>query len=199
MSLRVLVSGVLAASIGLPSVSQACSCLPPSLSRSWHESSDTLRVTLVSERTVGQFHYYEAEVHRPFSGCTQPGDRILLESASNQAACGIRLSVGDEWLVTASNADSQGRPDVFGVNLCGYNRPWTQLTRPERDFLNARLVVCPGSGVAVCADGTQPVACLVDPCDVAFCGLEERCQSNDCGGCTAEFYDAFFDPVCTPW
>jgi hypothetical protein len=34
-----------------------------------------------------------------------------------------------------------------------------------------------------CADGSRPVACLVDPCSTARCGYGLVCESNYCGGC----------------
>lgn len=180
-----------------PSVASACSCAPTSIEQSWHQVSDTLQVRILGEQVQGGYRYYRAEVVRPFSGCTVAGDRILIETGATSAACGLKLGVGTEWLVAADAADSRNRPDVFAVGMCGYNMPWAQVPDADRSFLRSRPVSCGKTGSLTCADGTAPVQCIADPCETAAeCGGAEKCESNYCGGCTAEFYTAAYEPVC---
>jgi hypothetical protein len=199
MSSPALVTAALLA-LAAPSIADACSCVEPSLTRSWHDSSDTFQVHILRDRVIGEFHYYEAEVVRPFSGCTQPGDRILLETRTNGAACGIELPLDTTWLLTASDRDSRSLVYGFTIGLCGFNKPWEAVTDKEKEYLSSRPIACQRTNTVTCADGTDPVACFADPCgDVGACGDEATCESNYCGGCTAEYYDATWNPVCTPW
>ena len=41
-----------------------------------------------------------------------------------------------------------------------------------------------------CPDGSQPVNCLVDPCEYASCPAikSATCVANYCGGCNARWY-----------
>jgi hypothetical protein len=41
------------------------------------------------------------------------------------------------------------------------------------------------SGGDVCQDGSQPVKCLVNPCDTARCVSGTVCEPDCCGGCKA--------------
>jgi hypothetical protein len=175
----------------------ACSCLPPSLTASWHYSSDTFLVRIRAERVRNGYQVYAAEVIQPFGGCTQPGDRIFVETPQSEAACGIDLVVGQEWLLTASAEDSRDRPRTYSVHLCGYNRPRRALTAEDKEFLASRPVTCPATGETTCADGSPPVSCLVDPCEVAPpCPEAATCEANYCLPCVAERYDAYWAPVC---
>jgi hypothetical protein len=202
MSVRIALpalAAVAALALGAPSVAEACSCLEPSLSRSWHEASDTVRAVVVGERTSGQFNYYEVEVQRVFSGCTQAGDTLLVESYRSEATCGIQLQTGTSYLLTATAHPGPGGRTAYQVGLCGFNKPWAQVTSAEKGYLASRPVYCERTDELTCADGTDPVECLVDPCSVADCPNASRCESNYCGGCTAEFYDDLWAPECRPW
>ena len=47
-------------------------------------------------------------------------------------------------------------------------------------------------GQHLCPDGSYPVLCFVNPCDVESCPAypSARCRPNYCtGGCVAEFFD----------
>ena len=43
----------------------------------------------------------------------------------------------------------------------------------------------------VCADGSNPVNCLVDPCTVERCHghPDAKCVADYCGGCNARYYE----------
>jgi eight-cysteine-cluster-containing protein len=56
--------------------------------------------------------------------------------------------------------------------------------------------VCCGDECS-CADGSSPVSCFADPCEVTpACSEADVCVANYCGGCNAEFYDASGYAVC---
>jgi hypothetical protein len=193
-------ASVVAATVLLaaPSTAEACSCELETLESAWFESTDTftgrvLSATLAEFRTV-----YTIEVKHTFKGCTQPDDIVFVESPKDEAACGQRLTVGEKYLLTANEVAHTDRGHLYEISLCGYNRLTVDLTDEERDFLAGRWVFCPERDVAICADGTQPVECLVDPCSEVVCIDEpNECFSNYCGGCNAEFWDVTTGfPVC---
>lgn len=180
----------------LPSVAEACSCMPTTLSQSWHESTDTFKVRVQSHRIRGNMHQYNVEVVRPFSGCTVAGDAVVVETNVSSAACGLPLDVGRTYLLTAYQDPTAS--DVFEIGLCGYNQEWSTVSQEDREFLASRLVVCDADPLgATCADGSQPVQCFANACQVQQgCAAAETCEFNTCGGCGAEYYDASWTPVC---
>jgi hypothetical protein len=201
MNKRILAVGA-ALVVGLaglvPSEASACSCMRPSLSASYHYSSDTIAVRVLSERQGPQRVYYRVEVVKAFSGCLQPGDRVTIETPVWSASCGQRLATGARYLLTADAADFRGDPDVYSINLCGYNRAFDELTAEDMQFLRSRSVFCEETGTIVCSDGTDPVQCLQDPCqaEAGTCEGATICESNTCGGCNAEFYGEQWAPMC---
>ena len=186
--------------LGAPSTAAACSCELVTLESAWFDSTDTftgrvLSATLADFRTV-----YTLEVKQTFKGCTQPGDIVFVETPVDSAACGQALTVGEKYLLTADKVTFTPRGHLYEISLCGYNRLTVDLTAEERDFLSGRFVSCPDRDVEICADGTEPVQCLIDPCEDMIC-IEEpnECFSNFCGGCNAEFWDVTTGfPVCVP-
>ena len=199
MNTRMLAVGaVLAASAAAlaPSDAEACSCMPPSVEASWHHSSDTVAARVLAERRGPERVLYRVQVIRAFSGCLQPGDRITIETAAYDAACGQALEVGARYLLTADAADSRDDPGTYSIGLCGYNRRLNELTQADRDFLAARQVSCEETGKISCADGSDPVQCFQDPCDAERCAEATVCEANYCGGCDAEFYAENWAPVC---
>lgn len=193
-----IMAGAAASLAAVPSVAEACSCLPQSLSASWHESTDTMRGRVVDHKITGDVHRYQVEVLRPFSGCTDPRDVVVVETSRSEAACGTTLDVGEIYLLTANQ--DPGRDGVYGIGLCGYNRLWSTVSASDREFLASRPVACASEpAVVTCGDGSAPVQCLVNSCEVEpACGQAVTCEFNTCGGCDAEFYDASWTPVCSP-
>jgi hypothetical protein len=201
MSLRLasLALGVLALGSALvPAVSEACTCLPPSLTRSYFESTDTLLVRILDKTYDDEQVRYRARVLQTFDGCTEKGDVIALVTSRFEASCGILLAVGTEYLVTSNRRDDR-HSSPYLINLCGYNRPADDLTAAQWHFLADREVYCDRTDETTCADGSEPLACLADPCEVADpCNEAEYCESNTCHDCEAEFYDANWKTVCLP-
>jgi eight-cysteine-cluster-containing protein len=178
-------------------VADACSCLPSSVESSYQSSSDVVTATPLFSFFTASEQRYLAQVTETFKGCTKHGRLVLLTTPSSSAACGAHLELGTEYLI---NADLQGFSfglPRLGFNLCGYNLPAADLSTHDREFLAGRTVCCGDS--CRCADGSEPVACFADPCEVTpACEEAARCEANYCGGCNAEFYDESGTAVCEP-
>jgi len=176
-----------------PARAEACSCAPVTVESAWHNSTDTFSGQILGAKVKGLTVTYKVAVQSVFGGCLMSGDTVLVETATDSAACGIKLIVGQKYLLTAD----QTAGGNLAISLCGFNRPMSQLTVAEKDFLESRQVFCPDTGATTCADGSQPVACLIDPCTTATCSDPTAvCEANYCGGCNAEFFDPSGDLVC---
>jgi eight-cysteine-cluster-containing protein len=192
--LVIMVAAISAVMAGAAERAQACSCLPATIESSYNTSSDVIRARVLSKVVSGTTTRYITQVQRTFKGCLTANQRVVLRTATSSATCGVSLSVGSEYLINGDAAGSYlGMPQV-SVVLCDYNRPFASLTPHDLTFLNGRTVCC-GSR-CTCADGSQPVNCFVDPCQVAPECPEGECVANYCGGCNAEFYDARGNAVC---
>jgi len=184
--------------VGAQSTAAACSCVVETLESAWFDSTDTFSAEVLG-RQVGRQQVYQVKVTHTYKGCVRPGDVVFVETPIDEAACGQTLAVGSEVLLTATASSTAPNAHTYSINLCGFNRPTSTLTPDQRDFLAGRFVECEDRGVATCADGTDPVACFVDPCSVTVCNEEPNaCRANYCGGCNAEFWDPNGFPVCDP-
>src|SRR5262245_61430927 len=177
-----------------PSVADACSCVPQTIESAWFDSTDTFVADVRRVRVGARQQVYEVEVKHAYKGCLTNGEIVNVVTPIDSAACGVALTVGSEVILTAT-ATPQG---TYAISLCGVNKATAQLTVDERAFLSGRLVVCQDRGTEICADGTQPVVCVIDPCTVETCAVPSTCFANYCGGCNAEFWDAQGFPVCMP-
>lgn len=187
----------MAAMLWQPAQALACSCAPPpDITTQWGAMPDAVvaaRVT--SEFTIGSKKIYVAKVRKAFKGCAAKGDRLYIVTRTSSAACGTTLNVGGTYLLgDEAQALSEGRW-LMNLSLCDLQVPWKQLSKAERAFLNGREVCCDGS--CWCADGSDPVQCFVDPCQVSSCD-EGACVANYCGGCNAEHYDKSGNLLCLP-
>jgi hypothetical protein len=194
MSVRAVLVAVAALAAVAPSPAEACSCVQPSITAAWHEYSDTFQGRVLAERIQGRSRWYVVQVQRTFGGCTEAGDLVLVESPVSEASCGQRLTVGTSWLLTV---EAQPSGSHFHLGLCGYSRRWATLADDEVDFLLSRPVACDATSPVVCGDGSAPVQCFANSCEVeAWCDEATLCEFNSCGGCVAEFYDDRWAPVC---
>lgn len=171
-----------------PAPAQACKCIPATVSSAYHSSSDVLRARVVYGVTLGQDQWYLARAEATYKGCIKPGSWVYVRTASSSAACGVTLQTGIRYLISGS-LDTSGNytAPVISISSCGFTRPISQLSKNDRRFLLSRYNCCGDS--CACTNGKPPVNCFVDPCQVAGCPSGE-CESNYCGGCNAEFYDA---------
>ncbi len=199
MTRQICVAAVtaLAALLWQPAQALACSCAPPpDITTQWGAMPDAVvaaRVT--SEFTIGAKKIYVAKVRQAFKGCAVKGDRLYIVTRTSSAACGATLAVGATYLLGDDVQPLSSGRWLMNLSACDLQVKWGQLSKAERVFLNGRQVCCDGS--CGCADGSPPVQCFVDPCEVATCD-QGACQANYCGGCNAEFYDKAGNGVCLP-
>jgi len=182
-----------------PSEALACRCLQTDVVSSWRSNDLAVFGRIVAERTTGQSKIYTVVVRKDLKTCIAPGTRIQVRTALSSAACGTTLAVGETWFISGGDGGLTGRGmQRLDTSSCDFNAPRASLSASDFAFLETRLLSCPGGDV--CADGSNPVSCLVDPCAVAgACPGAATCESNYCGGCTAETYDANGFGVCRPW
>jgi hypothetical protein len=175
---------------------RACSCLPPDMGRSYENADHVVHVrveTLLQQSSTVR-RYLARLVEDDVKGCLSAGRRVVIETAANSAACGVSLARG-EHLLHGTRARSAFGLLTLRVGLCDANAPWASLAPEHLAFLQSRYVCC--GGECACADGSQPVNCFVDPCQVDSCDVEGAvCRANYCGGCNAEWYDASGALVC---
>lgn len=194
--------GVASMSAGLAVVLQAriadaCSCTPSSVESSYQFSSDVVTATPLFGFVVGSEQRYLAHVTATFKGCTKKGRLVLLTTPSSSATCGSSLQPGTQYLINGDRDGSAFGLPKLGFNLCGYNLPADELSAHDLQFLSGRTVCC--GDECRCADGSQPVACFANPCEVTpACEEAVRCEANYCGGCNAELYDEAGRAVCQP-
>ena len=75
---------------------------------------------------------YTARVLESFKGGTDKGDFILLETMVNGALCGMALSRGIKLLTVSEKPDM---PGVYGIDLCGYQKPWKKVKAREKSIV----------------------------------------------------------------
>jgi hypothetical protein len=178
-----------------PEPAEACSCLPATVESSHLNSSDAATLTPLVGRRVGNERWYVAQVAKPYKGCIDAGALVLLVTPSSSASCGAELDIGVEYLVHGNRRGSILGLPLLAISGCDDNRPVTELSEHDRDFLAGRQVCC--GDECSCADGSQPVQCFVDPCEATLaCSEAVACEANYCGGCNAEFHDASGHAVC---
>jgi len=178
-----------------PDRAEACSCLPATIESSHFGSSDVSTLKPLFGYRVGSEQWYLALVTKPYKGCTDAGEIVLLSTPGSSASCGARLELGVEHLVHADRRGSIFGIPKLAINACDYNLPVKELNDHDREFLDGRQVCC--GDECSCADGSEPVQCFADPCEVApLCAEAATCEANYCGGCNAEFHDASGYLVC---
>ena len=191
--LLVVLLVVAAGVAGFAPQAEACSCMPPDLVRGYRTSSDVVAATVLFGWEWGSSRYYLARVRHVFKGCYDKGRLLIARTPSSSAACGIELRRRTTYLLTGDVSRRGAGRRFLSINLCGFNVPWGSLTEGQKDFLFGRFFCC-GDDCG-CADGSRPVQCFVDPCEVSDCP-EGACEANYCGGCFAEWYTEGDQMVC---
>ncbi|HET9955868.1 MAG TPA: hypothetical protein VFQ61_15265 [Polyangiaceae bacterium] len=188
-----LICGVVA----LPSPARACSCLVPDKARSYDNADHVVHVIIQRSfiNTSSTRSYIARLVDDDYKGCLNRSQRVIIETPASSAACGMSLTVGKEYLLHGQKKGSLLGTPRLSVILCDANTEWSSLTPDHSAFLNTRYVCC--GGECSCTDGSQPVNCFVDPCQVSSCDVDgAKCQANYCGGCNAEWRDPSGALVC---
>lgn len=175
---------------------QACSCIASDVVSSYGMSSDVAVARVVWGAQVGGTQWYIARVRLPLKGCLTKGAWLYVKTNVSSAACGVTLKVGHTYLLNGNASKELFGVPVLSIGSCLTQKKVSALTKTERKWLSKRYVCC--GEKCLCATGKPPVSCFVDPCSVAAPCPSGDCQSNYCGGCNAEFYDAGGFLVCGP-
>ena len=177
---------------------EACSCMPTDVMSSYRATDQAVHVRVLgmANRTRDSILYSARLMEDSFKGCLRAHARVLIQVARSSAACGITLTVGQEHLIFGNAATpALGQLPTIRTGLCQANTLWRALTQPQLAFLHSRYNCC--GDKCACTDGSQPVNCFVDPCQVSSCDVAGAvCEANYCGGCNAEWYDAANMRVC---
>lgn len=184
MNKTLVVVALLSASIVMfPNSAEACSCSSPSVMQSYASADDVMVVRVVWSAEVGPYRWYVGRTRKALKGCIKDGSWVYLRTASSSAACGAYYETGKTYLINGWETETNYNVPVLSVNSCSYDRKVGDLTKADVKWLLGRYNSC----TATCVDGTQPVNCFANPCEVASCPLGQ-CEANYCGGCNAEFY-----------
>ncbi|XP_077978220.1 uncharacterized protein LOC144433736 [Glandiceps talaboti] len=72
-----------------------------------------------------------------------------------------------------------------------FNYPNPEKPDEEEESPEVHQTTTARPAIERCPDGSQPVNCLGNPCEIAECPLYPNagCRVNYCGGCNAEFYN----------
>ncbi|MCU0663374.1 MAG: hypothetical protein MUC50_13740 [Myxococcota bacterium] len=172
-----------------PMKAQACKCMAPDIARSYASADHVAKIRVIGQTFAPSgFKRYLGIVNETYKGCLGKNQRVVLETRSDGAACGMRLEKRTYLFNGASEGFVRGLPKIL-VHTCDYNRLYSDLTEDDLDYLFTRYNCC--NGKCACTDGSQPVLCFADPCSVSTCSdPEATCESNTCGGCNAEWLDA---------
>jgi len=183
--------------VSMHGTAEACKCMPPDLARSYTQADDVVHVRILGGAfNRGTERYYNAMlVEDAYKGCLTKRARVLIRTARSSAACGATFRAGAEYVVTARQAGRYYGRAVLQTSSCDANNEWKALNEAGLAFLRSRYNCC--GDECGCTDGTQPVQCFVDPCEVSSCDeASAECQANYCGGCNAEWYSESGSRVC---
>lgn len=199
MQSLILESAVIATLVALVNIAtasraRACSCLAPTVASSYHSASDVAYIDIRRTFVASDTRYYVGYVAQTFKGCLVAAQRVILKTPVSSATCGSELRLLRRYLINGNAAGSVLGTRVLSISLCSYDRQVSELSEQDQAFLNGRSVCC--GDKCGCADGSQPVQCLVEPCSMAPYCPDGECVANYCGGCNAEFFDERGELVC---
>lgn len=164
----------------------ACVCISSyGLQYSYNEKGkEVMKVKVLGKVKTNKKRLYIAKVLKNYSTGRGTSDFIMIGTYTN--SCGLYLFKG-KWVVTVIKTDDGG-PSLYNSNACDFHKKWKDLEKEELAYLDTRII-CNDEGCE-CADGSGLNHCLADPC-VVFGEIcpKEKCTSNSCGGCRAEYTD----------
>jgi hypothetical protein len=191
-----LILAALCGWLSMESPAAACKCLPPDPYRSYENADHVLHVRVqgLLSQSASRRSYAAVLVDDDYKGCLTARTRVVIETATSSASCGMSLRAG-EYLLHGHLVGAQRGIPRLSVGTCDLNVRWKELTDEQRAYLDSRFVCC--GDECSCADGSEPVNCFVDPCRVSSCDVPgAECRSNYCGGCNAEWVDESGASVC---
>jgi hypothetical protein len=107
----------------------------------------------------------------------------------------MELQKNTTYLITGGDGGAFYGSSLVTFGSCGFTKPWSSLTGDQKAFLNNRYNCCDDK--CGCANGSMPVQCFANPCDVSTCP-QGTCEANYCGGCHAEYTLDGGYGVCAP-
>lgn len=174
----------------------ACTCVRPDITFSYRNNDHAVVARAVSVQAAGNYNVWTFRLIKDVKECSRPGASFRVATPSNPAGCGTSFTPGHTYLLFADDTNIGGQRR-WTTTACAGNMELTQMTPDDVDYIMHRPLFC--GGQATCVDGTQPVNCFADPCSVGAACAGATCESNYCGGCTAEWYDASGYGMCRPW
>ena len=177
------------------SSAEACSCALSSVQTSYYSADDVFVGRVAYSAQVGFMKWYVVRVRFTLKGCLKTGQWVYLRTAAESVACGLNLNVGQTYYLNGTQTSNGWSVPVLAVNSCAHNKKVSDLTSDEREWLLGRYNCCGDS--CACVDGTPPVSCFANPCDMVDCPAGD-CVANYCGGCYADYFNALGEPMCAP-
>jgi Tissue inhibitor of metalloproteinase len=159
-----------------PYSSLACKCKAVTAQSALDMSDVVFRGTVLRQLTESdEFNdKFVVRVGRKFKGCNLAGDRVVIETGSNSANCGVALKVGLNYVFSSSGptfvtpADGLGNQtkitQVWNVNTCNYNREWGLVPEEDKKVLRSYKEIC---GPIKCVTGKDCPS--THYCDVDYC------------------------------
>jgi len=174
----------------------ACSCLLASEPDSYELSDYVVRGQSIASFSVRpDQRWYLIWITGPsYKGCLREHSLLWVRTEPNEAACGLGLEPGVEYLLKGSREPRLVGVPVMYTTLCRGVHAVSELTAAQEVFWSTRESCCHGS--CRCA-ASERVACPSDPCQVSACDVQgAECRANACGGCNAEWLSSDGLRVC---
>ncbi|XP_072014181.1 hyalin-like [Amphiura filiformis] len=147
------------------------------------DNSGTVRLEDQSHSNGQRFLVGTTEVTYEFS-----------DPSNNRVSCSFRITVieatcpdGSDPIACLTNPCDTATCSAYPNAACRPN----YCGGCNAEFYDDRRNQVDCDQTATCPDGSDPIACLTNPCDTATCSAypNAACRPNYCGGCNAEFYD----------
>ncbi|XP_071816645.1 uncharacterized protein [Apostichopus japonicus] len=127
------------------SVVSSCRCIQQSNYQKFCSSNIVVKATVwfdvTSSFSYNEYYAVVTMVYRAVPPAPSPAPfwiRVITPSSS--AACGVSISIGDEFLFSASHLDTSIFPPYMSVNSCGWNVLASSLT--DSDLYGLENWIC---------------------------------------------------------
>ncbi|XP_067880297.1 metalloproteinase inhibitor 2-like [Heterodontus francisci] len=156
--------------------SDACSCGPSHPQQAYCQSDVVIKGKIVGSKLVARdnssdpnaFHWiqYEVQQQKMYKGFEKVEEVQYVYTPRADLVCGLVLEADqmNEDYVLSGNVESDGK---MYINICSFNKPWSQLTPAQRTNLDERYRA-----------GCQ---CMIIPCLSLPCSLsaDNQCLWTD--------------------
>jgi hypothetical protein len=213
----IIALSLLASIFTFPNAALACRCMQTTVEsilvtpESVAFRGTVVRQVYTNDTSTTQTNYFIFAVGRVFKGCDfKPSDRILVQTGSNSAMCGLDLKVGTNYLFTSRSTTQpldKAMLQVLGkstkisrqlwLSTCDFVREFTAVTDEEKTTLrnhnnqcnsNAKCVLgtdCPkeqfcDAGKCVLYNAPCPIDTLPVACLADPCTIAKPCTDSTC-------------------